>query len=53
MIDGLSSHVIRDSNNNALVFDTFDKATESNPNAHPLSFLIEVTNTQVVLFTQN
>ena len=30
------SYVIRDSNNNALVFDTFDKAIESNPNAHPL-----------------
>ena len=29
------SYVIRDSNN-ALVFDTFDKAIESNPNAHPL-----------------
>mgnify|MGYP000771834686 CR=1 FL=1 len=30
------SYVISDSNNNALVFDTFDKAIESNPNTHPL-----------------
>lgn len=30
------SFVIRDPNNNALVFDTFDKAIEGNPNAHPL-----------------
>lgn len=28
--------VIRDSNNNALVFDTFDKAVEANPGAHLL-----------------
>jgi len=30
------SFVIRDSNNNALVFDTFDMAVEANPKAHPL-----------------
>lgn len=30
------SFVIRDSNNNALVFDTFDEAIKKNPNAHPL-----------------
>lgn len=30
------SHIIRDSNNNALVFDTFDAAMEANPDAHPL-----------------
>lgn len=30
------SYVIRDSNNNALVFDTFDAAIEVNPDAHPL-----------------
>ena len=30
------SYVISDSNNNALVFDTFDKAIARNPNAHPL-----------------
>ena len=30
------SFIIRDSNNNALVFDTFDEAIEKNPNAHPL-----------------
>lgn len=30
------SYVIRDHNDNALVYDTFDKAIESNPNAHPL-----------------
>lgn len=30
------SFVVRDSNNNALVFDTFDEAIEKNPNAHPL-----------------
>ena len=30
------SYVIRDNNNNALVYDTFDKAIESNPDAHPL-----------------
>lgn len=28
-------YVISDSNNNAFVFATFDKAIESNPNAHP------------------
>lgn len=30
------SYVIRDTNNNALVFDTFDNAIASNPGAHPL-----------------
>ena len=30
------SYVINDSNNNALVFDTFDKSIVSNPNTHPL-----------------
>ena len=30
------SFVISDSNNNALVFDTFDKAVNANPDAHPL-----------------
>ena len=30
------SYVIRDTNNNALVFDTFDHAIASNPDAHPL-----------------
>ena len=30
------SYVIRDTNNNALVFDTFDHAIAQNPNAHPL-----------------
>lgn len=30
------SYVIRDNNNNALVFDTFDEAIRSNPDAHPL-----------------
>lgn len=30
------SYVIRDNNNNALVYHTFDKAIESNPNAHQL-----------------
>ena len=30
------SYVIRDNNNNALVFDTFDKAIADNPGAHPL-----------------
>ncbi|RFZ76362.1 IS3 family transposase, partial [Lacrimispora amygdalina] len=30
------SYIIRDNNNNALVFDTFDAAVESNPEAHPL-----------------
>ena len=30
------SYVIRDSNNNALVFDTFDIAISNNPDAHPL-----------------
>ena len=30
------SYVIRDNNNNALVFDTFDKAIANNPDAHPL-----------------
>lgn len=30
------AYIIGDSNNNALVFDTFDAAIESNPDAHPL-----------------
>lgn len=30
------SFMIRDSNNNALVFDTLDDAIRKNPNAHPL-----------------
>ena len=30
------SYVIRDNNNNSLVFDTFDKAITNNPDAHPL-----------------
>ena len=30
------SFVISDSNNNALVFNTFDKAMKANPNVHPL-----------------
>ncbi len=30
------SYVIRDNNNNALVYDTFDKAIAENPDAHPL-----------------
>jgi transposase InsO family protein len=30
------SYIIRDWNNNALVFDTFDAAVEKCPNAHPL-----------------
>lgn len=30
------SYIIRDSNNNDLVFDTFDAAIEANPNAHPI-----------------
>jgi len=30
------SYVIRDNNNNSLVFDTFDKAISENPGAHPL-----------------
>lgn len=30
------SYAIHDSNNNALVFDTFDAAVNANPDAHPL-----------------
>lgn len=30
------SYIIGDSNNNALVFDTFDAAVKTNPDAHPL-----------------
>lgn len=30
------SYIIRDSNNNTLVFDTFDAAVKANPEAHPL-----------------
>lgn len=30
------SYVIRDSNNNTLVFDTFDEAIKKEPNAHPI-----------------
>lgn len=30
------SFIIGDSNNNALVFDTFDEAVKANPDAHPL-----------------
>ena len=29
-------YIIRDNNNNALVFDTFDAAADANPEAHPL-----------------
>ena len=29
------SYIINDSNNNALVFDTFDAAVDANPDAHP------------------
>lgn len=28
--------MIKDNNNNGLVYDTFDKAIEGNPRAHPL-----------------
>lgn len=30
------AYEVRDNNNNSLVFDTFDKAIENNPDAHPL-----------------
>ena len=30
------AYVIGDSNNNALVFETFDKAVKANPGAHPI-----------------
>ncbi len=30
------SYIIRDNNNNSLVFDTFDEAIRNNPGAHPL-----------------
>jgi transposase InsO family protein len=30
------SYIINDSNNNALVFDTFDAAVAANPSAHPI-----------------
>jgi len=30
------SYIVGDSNNNALVFDTFDEAVKNNPDAHPL-----------------
>jgi transposase InsO family protein len=30
------SYIIRDSNNNALVFDTFDAAIDANPGVHPI-----------------
>jgi transposase InsO family protein len=30
------SYIIRDRNNNTLVFDTFDTAVDNNPDAHPL-----------------
>lgn len=30
------SYMIGDSNNNSLVYDTFDKALEANPDAHPI-----------------
>lgn len=30
------AYVIGDSNNNALVFETFDMAVAANPNAHPI-----------------
>ena len=30
------SYVVRDSNNNELVFSTFDKAVKANPEAHPI-----------------
>ena len=47
------SYVISDSNNNALVFDTFDKAIARNPMLIHCVIPIEVINTQAVLFMQN
>lgn len=38
MISVKVSYVISDSNNNDLVFDTFDKAIARNPDAHPLCY---------------
>ena len=32
----IAAYVLRDTNDNALVFDTFDKAVQANPGAHPL-----------------
>lgn len=36
IIISIVSYVISDYNNNALVYDTFDKAIEVSPNAHPI-----------------
>ena len=36
MINSIVSYVLGHSNNNKLVFDTFDLAIERNPNASPL-----------------
>ena len=47
------SYVIRDNNNNALVFDTFDKAIANNPNAHPLCHSDRDFNTPAVYFMRN
>ena len=35
------AYVIGDSNNNALVFETFDKAVKANPGAHPIFTVTE------------
>ena len=46
------SYIIGDSNNNALVFDTFDEAVKNNPNAHPLFTVTEDISIQTEVSIQ-
>jgi hypothetical protein len=47
------SYVISHSNNNQLVFDTFNLAIAANPDAKPLSIVIEVFNIQAKFLKLN
>lgn len=47
------SYAIGDSNNNALVFDTFDAAIDAHPEAHPCFIVIGGSNIPTGLFTQS
>ena len=53
MIDLIVSYVIRDKNNNALVFDTVDNALLRNPGAQPLFHSDRDSNIRTGHFIQN
>ncbi len=46
------SYIVGDSNNNALVFDTFDEAVKNNPDAHPFFTVIEDISIQTEVSIQ-